>query len=64
MNVLELALELYSEIKLIGLEADDLEVNGSEVVAIPHAEKLNALVIKGKGGKRFRITGLQVEREK
>ncbi len=64
MNVLELALELYSELKLIGLEADDLEVGDVEVVEIPHAEKLSSLLIRGKSGKRFRITGLQVEREK
>lgn len=64
MNVLDLALELYAEIKHIGIEADDLEVGGDEVVTIPHAEQLSALLVKGKGGKRFRITGIEVTREK
>lgn len=63
MSVLDLALELYSEIKHVGAEADHLAVGDTEVVDIPDAEKLNALVVKGKNGKRFRITGLNVVRE-
>lgn len=64
MGILDLALELYADMRLVAAEGDHLEVGDTEVVEIPHAEALAALLIKGKSGKRFRITGLQVEREK
>lgn len=64
MSAFDDALEIYSEIRHAGIAADALEVGDKEVIEIPHADHLNALLVKGKGGKRFRITGLEVVREK
>jgi len=64
MSFLEDVLEVYAEVKHVGIEADALNVGDQEVFDIPDADKINALLVKGKSGKRFRIDGLRATREK
>ncbi len=64
MSAFEDAFVIYGSIAAAAARSDALEVGDGDTVDIPHAEKLNALLIKGKGGKRFRIVGVQVVREK
>lgn len=58
--------DLYAEIRLAAKLADaELSQVGDEtVVDIPDAKKINALLLKGKGGARYRIDGLHLTKEK
>ena len=64
MNAFEQALDIYVAIKTDIALADALAVGDEEVIDIPNADHLNALVIPGHGGRRFRIEGLKIKREK
>ncbi len=66
MSVFEDVLEVAGEIRLAGKVAEaTLKQPGDEmIVDIPEAQRINALLVKGRGGSRFRIDGFHVTREK
>lgn len=45
-------------------DAEDLEVGKADKAYIPGANRLAALLVRGKDGRRVRITGVVYEREK
>ncbi|OGF05219.1 MAG: hypothetical protein A2W00_04535 [Candidatus Eisenbacteria bacterium RBG_16_71_46] len=63
---LEDLIQLYAQVLATGALADaQLRTVGEETtVDITNAQKLNFLLVKGKGGARYRIDGLHVTRER
>lgn len=64
--ILDDLLDIYAEFKLATRLADAelSQVGDDAVIDIPDAKKINALLLKGKGGARYRIDGLHLTREK
>ncbi len=61
------ALTLIATIEALKAElagVNDKEVGETTIIEVPEAKRLNALLLKGKAGSRFRITGVVLEREK
>lgn len=58
--------DLYAEIRLAAKLADAelSQVGDGAIIEIPDAKKVNALLLKGKGGARYRIDALHLTKEK
>lgn len=59
-------LDIYAEFKLAAKLADAQlsQVGDEAVIDIPDARKINAFLLKGRGGARYRIDGLRLTKEK
>lgn len=55
---------VVDEVKSQLAEAADSTIGTEGQLPIPDAKRLNALLVKGRGGRRVRITGIVYEREK
>ena len=64
MNVFDEIFELAAEFKAVAHEGDAAAVGDDVTVELPEAQNLNMLLVKGKGGKRFRIHAVVAVREK
>lgn len=66
-------MKILDALKLLGIiedlkagveELSEMPLGEETKVYLPEAKRLNALLIKGRVGKRYRVVGVIVERER
>ena len=64
MSAFDDALDILLEVRHAARAVDTLAVGEQETIPIPDAQKVNALLLRGKAGKRGRIVAFVIEGEK